>query len=1144
MKKVMTGIFAMLILMLALPMAAQNIPTDPNVRIGTLKNGMKYYIRHNKKPENKVDMQLAINAGSILEDDDQQGLAHFMEHMNFNGTKHFPDNQLVDFLQSIGVKFGQHLNAYTAFDQTVYMLPVPLDKPENLDNGLKVMEDWAFNALLSGEQIDKERGVVLEELRLGLGPDKRMMDKYFPKLLYKSQYAERLPIGKKHLLETFTYDKIRRFHHDWYRPNLMAIMVVGDIDVDEIEQKIIKNFSPYTNPENERERIDFDMPVHKETLVSVVSDPDASMSQVQVFYKNPQKAKAPLTVEEYNEDLLKVVYSTMMDNRISELVNSNNPPFTYGTVAYGGVGIRPLEALVGVAIPASGEQLSALQVLVREIERARRFGFTQGELERARKQILSDYEQQYNNRDKTQSSTYVYEYINNFLEQQPMPGITWEYEHFKSFAPTIELAAINDLAKHLVRDENRVVIITGPEEKDKTPISEAEVLAALDAKNYMDITPYEEKADISTLIAQKPKAGKIVKSENDDTLGLTTITLSNGVKVSYKQTDFKDDELLFKAVSLGGSSTLDDQTYVNTFFAFEGLTEAGIMGYDKAALQKYLSDKKVSVNFSMGSLYTSLGGQSSVKDIPTLFELIYAYFTGLNKDADAFNAFKQKQRNMYSHMMANPQVFFSNQLNKFVHQNNARTTNIIPMEEDWQRIDYNKAYSIYKEKFADADNFHFYFVGNFNEKELLSLCETYLASLPATKGAESFKDVGYRPIAGVQKKVIKKGKDPKSLVILFYHGETAYNAKEDLALQALGEIATIKVIEKLREEESGIYGGGANGAMSKTPYGNYRFSIQFPCGPKNVESLIQNANDEMQKLVDNGPEQKDLDKYKKGAINDLKTNLKTNNYWLKFFVGDYLNHIDEHGILKEEAAIEALTLEEVHAAAKKYIKGNNITAILMPEDGWEAAAKAAVPAQAKESTVDAQTVINNYIEALGGEAKLKSVNTIYTKSKMKMMGMEFEALTKMMAPYKLYSEQTVMGQKMIQMFDGEKGYIQQGPNKMDMPAEAVAEMKGKQLFEAIMLKDLEVNEVQEVNIDGKDCYLLISNKSKNYFDKATGLLYKTEAENMSVITSEYMEVEGIKYPKVMSQQMQGQEITTEVIELKFNEGVSEEDFNI
>lgn len=938
MKKVLSS-FAVLFLMSA-NVFGQNIPMDPSVRIGTLPNGMKYYIKKNSLPEKKVDFRLAINAGSILEDENQRGLAHFMEHMNFNGTKNFPDNKLVDFLQSIGVKFGQHLNAYTSFDETVYMLPVPLDKPGNLDAGLKVMEDWAFNATLSDAQINKERGVVLEELRLGLGADKRMADKYLPKLLYKSQYADRLPIGKKEVLENFKPDVIRKFHQDWYRPDLMAIVVVGDINVDEVEKKIKDNFGKYKNPSKPRERKVFDLPNHKETLVAIETDPDATSSMVQFIMKDADAYQPDVTVEQYNQSIVEGLSTTMLNNRLRELINSNNPPFTYGSVYHGGTYARTKEAFQGFAMVKEGNQLNALKVLLEEVERAKRFGFTQSELDRAKAQMISNIERSYNNRDKTESDMLVDEYVRNFLEQEPMPGIAWEYEDTKSFLPKVTLAQTNEIIKKMVKDDSRVIVITGPKKDNVAMPTEAMVMNTFETVKMADLKPYEEKAAIKNLVKPFKSEGKIAKTETDAKLGTTTWTLSNGAKVTFKKTDFKDDEIVFSARSLGGNSLISDADFIKTQFAFGALSEAGVSGLSKADLTNYLAGKQASVNPMVGPYFEGVSGRSSQKDLGTAMELMYAYFTDLNYNPAAFNAYKEKQSAMLDNLLSNPQAYFSNEHAKFMNQKNPRFIGLFPMAKDWANTDYKKAYDIYKEKFANAGNFQFYFVGNVDEAKLKDLALQYIGGLPASGKMATFKDTGYRQLTGDYSKVYKKGKDPKSLVTISYSGETPYNEKEALALAALGEVATIKVIEKLREDESGIYGGGARGGMNKIPYSSYNFSISFPCGPENAEKLTKSAVTELQKLIDKGPEQKDLDKYKEGEYNDNKTELKDNMFWLSALSKNQLDGSDKYDILNYQEKVKALTVKDLQDVAKKYLSKGKITATLMPEDGWENAKKA------------------------------------------------------------------------------------------------------------------------------------------------------------------------------------------------------------
>lgn len=908
------------------------MPTDPNVRKGTLENGLTYYLRQNKKPENKVEMRLAINAGSILEDDDQLGLAHFMEHMNFNGTKHFPDNKLVDFLQSIGVKFGQHLNAYTSFDETVYMLPVPLDKPDNLDKGLLVMEDWAFNASLTDEQIEKERGVVLEELRLGLGPDKRMLDRYLPKMMNGSRYADRLPIGNKKLLETFKPEALRRFHKDWYRPNMMALIVVGDIDVDAVEKKIKDNFSKYKNPENERKRVVFDMPNNEEAVVAVESDPDASFSQVRFYIKSKNNYTPNTKVTGYFKDMVLGLATTMLNNRIQELIDSNNPPFTFGSVYYGGTWARSKEALQGFAMTEVGKQKKGLEVLLEELERAKKFGFSESELERAKNEQLSRMEKAFNDKDKTESRRIVGKYVRNFLEQEPIPGIAWEYKTAKAMMPMLPIQAVNQVFKQLVFDDNRAYIITGPDKKDIKQPSKDGILAMADDVSKRDIKPYEQSEQIKQLIANMPVAGTIVSETKNDALGTTTLTLSNGAKVTFKNTDFKDDEILFRAVSKGGSSLLNDDDYNKTKWAFRMLDQAGVNNFEKSQLTQYLSDKIVRVSLGINSTSESVRGNSSKKDLKTMFELIYSKFTNLNFDQEVYDAEVKKQNAFMGNLLSQPQFYFSSEVAKFKNKGNPRFTGIIPFEEDWKNTDFKVAYDVYKQKFADADDFHFFFVGNIEEASFKEYVKTYIASLSSTKESENWKDNGFRPLSGDFEKIVKKGKDPKSMVQISFSGETKYDTKEDLAMQALGKILTIKLVEQLREEEGGVYGAGASGRLNKFPYENYSFSIRFPCGPENVDKLVASSLNELDKIIKSGPEEKDLNKYKEGELNDYRDNLKKNSFWITHLTGTYMGRNSANSILEFESKLKTLTAEEVQKVAKKYCSKNKLVAKLYPED--------------------------------------------------------------------------------------------------------------------------------------------------------------------------------------------------------------------
>ena len=1118
---------------------AQNIPLDPSVRTGTLSNGMKYYIKKNVKPEKKVEFRLAINAGSINEDEDQRGLAHFMEHMNFNGTKNFPENKLVDFLQSIGIKFGQHLNAYTSFDETVYMLPVPLDKPGNLDSGLKVMEDWAFNALLTDKEIEKERGVVLEELRLGLGADKRMLDQYLPKLAYNSRYADRLPIGKKEILQNFKPDALRRFHKDWYRPDLMALVVVGDINVDEMEQKIKANFSKYQNPANARKRVDYEMPNHKETLISIATDADATSSSAQFYIKDDGPAKADVTVNDYQKSIVEQLAATIVNNRLQELTNSEKPPFIFGYVSHSNF-LRTKDAFQAYAMTKEGEQKNALKVLLEEVERAKRFGFSQNELDRAKSETLSNLEKSYNNRDKTESARLVMEYVRNFLNQEPIPGIEWEYELHKQYLPSVTLDQVNNILKNYIKDDSRVIVVTGPKKENAVLPTDAQLLATVDDVKNAQLKPYEDKAAIKTLVEPFKSNGKIVKTEADAKLGTTTFTLSNGAKVTYKKTDFKEDEIVFSAISLGGSSLISNEDIEKTQWAFPALSESGFNKYSKNDITKFLSGKQVSVMPYVGGISTGFNGNSTKKDFETLFQMIYGYFTNLNYDEASYNSYKAKQQGFLDNLLANPQTYFQSEVQKYLNQKNPRFFGILPDAKAWEKTNYKLAYDIYKKSVANAGNFHFYFVGNVDENQIKQLSEQYLASLPSTKKSETYKDLGYRPLFTSTEKVIKKGKDPKSMVMIRFSGETKYNEQEDLAMRALGEVATIKIIEKLREDEGGIYGGGARGSLNKVPYGSYNFSINFPCGPENAEKLTKIALAELQKMIDNGPEQKDLDKFKEGEANDDVTNMKDNNYWLQNITSYQTQGGDKYSVLNYLTKVKALTVKDLQSVGKKYLtEKNRMVFTLMPEVETP---KTDAPKAAVSANVTAQQVIDNYAAALGGKSKLEAVKTVKTLSTIKVMGMEMEATTLEMAPNKSKAVQKIMGQEMVQVFDGEKGYMMQAGQRMDLPAPAIEEAKKKRLFEVLSYNAADFKTVEKVTEEGKELYLLAGAGKKLYFDTKTNLLVKSTSDKGDMVILDYMEVDGIKFPKNIKLAMMGQNMEMTNNQIIVNKEVSAEDF--
>lgn len=907
------------------------IPIDPNVKTGTLSNGLTYYIRNNGKPEDKVELRLAVNAGSIMETERQQGLAHFMEHMNFNGTKNFEKNDLVDYLQSIGVKFGADLNAYTSFDETVYILPIPSDDPEKLEKGFQIIEDWAHNTTLSEEAIDGERGVVLEELRLRLGADERMQRETLPKIMYGSKYAERLPIGTKENLENFTYDDVRDYYKTWYRPELMAVVAVGDLDVATMEQKIKDHFGKIPASKNAQKRESYQLPNHKETLIAIASDKEAAFSRVNIMYKDRKNAEPSETIEDYREGLVRGLFSQLINNRLGELRNSAKPPFVFGFSFYGGTFARTKNAYQSVAQTSAEGQLEGLKALLMENERVKRYGFQQGELDRAKKSIIARLEKSYNDRDKLESGRIVGQYVSNYLDKQPIPGIEWQYETTKNLLGGITIQEVSDLITSFIHDDNRVITLTGPEKEGLTQVTEAQVLALIKEVENAEITAYEDEEVRSSLIEKMPAPGSIVSTTENKDLGTTTMTLSNGAKVTIKKTDFKNDEVLFSAFSPGGTSLYSDQEIKATAFANQGLSQAGIGGLSLTDMGKFMSGKIANVTPFISNASENFRGSAAPKDLEVLFQMVHLYFTDLNKDEEAFNSFVSKQKSFLGNLMANPNFYFQSQVSDRRQDGNPRYTGF-PTAEKYDAADYDLAYKKYQERFADAGDFHFFFVGNVDEQMVADLAKAYLAPLPGLGSNERFIPTKFREKDAYDKFVVNRGKDPKSSVSIAWREEIPYDPATEMTVKALGEVLTIKLVEKLREEEGGVYGAGARGSLSKITFSDMDFSISFPCGPENVDKLTAAALAEVEKIKKEGVSPEDLAKVKETYLVQHKEQLKTNNFWLTNLVNKYQEDRDDSYILGFEKAVAQLTAKDIQNAAQRFLDDQYFISILMPEE--------------------------------------------------------------------------------------------------------------------------------------------------------------------------------------------------------------------
>ena len=925
-------LFSLILLLTYSPLSQVNpnqpIPVDPNVRIGKLPNGMTYYIRKNAKPEHKVELRLVVNAGSILERDDQQGLAHFMEHMNFNGTAHFKKNELVSYLQSIGVRFGADINAYTSFDETVYQLSIPTENPELINKGLLVLEDWATGATLDPEEINKERGVVLEELRLGRGGEQRMRDKYFPKLLQGSQYAQRIPIGKKEILENFDRNSLLDFYETWYRPDLMALVVVGDVDVSAIEAKIKTEFSDIKAKRPMVERKVFPIPDTKGTIVDVETDKEAQVASTQIIYKKPPEKVKNQT--ELRQELVRQMHDGMLNLRLDEIRQSPNPPFVFA-----GAGFGPLfreKSSFGLFGASSPETIgSTVSTLLAEVRRAQLFGFTSGEFERQKQRYLTDLENRFKERDKSESGGFADLYVSNFLTQDPIAGIEFDYQFAKSVLPTITLSEINEVAKKATTEDNRAVIVTGPAKDDVKYPSEADLLGFLKTAESAQLKPYTETVGTEPLVKDLPVTAKITEEKTNTELGLTYWTLSNGVKVILKPTDFKEDQILMQGIAPGGLSLVSDEKAISGSSLSQFIGESGVKNLSKVDLDKILAGKKADLGIGISDTHEFVFGETTPKDLETMLQLAYLKLTSANFNKPEFDSFISKQKMFLPNLLNNPSAYFSNEVVKIMSQNNPRVF-ALPTLEQLDKVKFEDIQSIYKERFGDASGFTFTFGGNFDNEKIKPLILKYLGNLPGLKRNENWKDLGIRPPAGKLDKTIYKGVDQKSQVRITFTGATPFSQDESRDLSALGELLTIKLIEILREEKGGVYGVGASGGLSKLPYEKYTFTISFPCGPENVNSLIDAAMAEVAKLRNGQIEDKDIAKVKEARLVKLREDARTNNYWLNVIGGSVTQGTQLFTEVQAEARINSISKDALQNAAKKYLNPDTrIQIILMPE---------------------------------------------------------------------------------------------------------------------------------------------------------------------------------------------------------------------
>ena len=908
-------------------------PIDPAVRHGVLENGLTYYIRHNKLPENRADFYIAQKVGSMLEEDSQAGLAHFLEHMAFNGTTNFPKKEMLNFLENNGVKFGVNVNAYTSFDETVYYLSdVPVMREGMLDSSLLILHDWANEIALEGEEIESERGVIREEWRTRGGAQSRLWEKMLPVMFKDSKYANRLPIGSIDVINNFDHQEIRDYYEKWYRPDLQGIIIVGDIDADKVEEKVKTLFSKIELDPNAAERIYFPVPDNEETIVSIATDKEATNTSLMVFYKHePIPDEIKLSQAGFVLNYIKSVASTMINDRFQEITQKPNSPFL-GAYAYDGnfFVAKTKDAWTVAGASADDKVKDALASMIRETERMKRFGFTESEYERARENLLKTYENAYNNKDKQLNSSYSKEYVSSFTNNEPFPGIDYEYNMIKMVAPNIPVEAINQTVAQLIQDENMVISISGPEKESLEYPSVDEILNLVESTKAEELEAYAEEVSDEPLISTPPAQGEIVNSETNDELGATVWTLSNGMKVVLKETDFKDDQIMMTASSVGGTSQYAVQDPTNSKIMSSVMTLGGVGNFSNVNLRKVLAGKTATASPTVSMTTQGFSGSSSIKDFETMLQLVYLYFEAPRQDKDAFDSFIERMESQLKNAEAEPMVAFSDAAIKAIYGDNPIVSRF--KLEDLKKVDYDKIMTMYKQLFFNPGSFVFTFVGNIDQEAIKPAVLTYLASLPGEATQGEFVHVPMDLKTGKSRNVFEKEmENPKASVFNVFSGEMERTLKNTITMSVFNQILDIVYTEKVREDEGGTYGVSSNGSISRYPENQTIVQIVYDTDPAKMEHLNTIIHKELKDLAVNGPREADFKKVKEFMNKKYSENVKQNGYWLGTLNTYYF--YGENNYSDYLSTLNSITMEDVKEFVKELLaQENEVVVGMMPKE--------------------------------------------------------------------------------------------------------------------------------------------------------------------------------------------------------------------
>jgi zinc protease len=911
---------------------ASDLPFDPDVRVGKLDNGLTYYIRSNTEPPDRADLWLAINAGSVLEEDDQKGLAHFLEHMLFNGTENFPGQELVNYLESIGMRFGPDVNAYTSFDETVYTLQVPTDDSAKLQKAFDVLADWSSRATISPEEVDAERGVIVEEWRMrDLNAGGRVNDAEVETLLGGSQYAARLPIGDMEIVRSAPAETLRRFYETWYRPDNMAVIAVGDFaDLDQVEGWIRDRFGSLPNPQAKLDRPTFDVPDYGSVNARVITDPEFPATYAYVVYRQP--AEHVRTKEEYRTGLADGLATSILNQRYAEMIRKADAPFLSASTGTGEF-VRPVQiASLGVQTEED-KALPGLEAALAEVERARQHGFTEAELARAKADFLRQYKSSYDERNNIESDAFAQDYLNNFLTGAVPIGVTDSYSLAQELLPVITLAEVNDRIQTLYAPDNRAVVLVAPKKEGVTLPDEAALTSLLENVAQQKYDPYAETKVSGELVANPPAPAAITSEETITDLGITHITLGNGVQVYLKPTDFKDDEVVLSSDSPGGESIVPDAEVPTAALATYLVTQSGVGSYSQTDLEKLLTGKLVNLSPYIGELGEGFSGSASPQDLETLFQLVYLYATEPRMDPAAYTLLQRQVQEYLKNRALDPSSKLDDKYNEIFCGDNPRCS-MMAVYNRLNEVDPDQALELYKQRFADLDDSVFVLTGAFDVDKAKQLAQTYLGNLPAAASSETWRDTRPPLPEGVIDETVNAGIDPRSEVQIYFDGPFTPTLESRVALQAMTGVLDIMVREDLREKRGGIYGAGISSYAELHPEGSYETQITFTAEPTRVVELTDAVFAEIKDLSENGPSAANFAKVKEQLRREHEENLQSNDAWVSW-INRYV--VDAEGPLTEveriNDVIDALTPEEIQAMAAAVLPPDrHVTLVLHPQD--------------------------------------------------------------------------------------------------------------------------------------------------------------------------------------------------------------------